>query len=298
MKTFRILGLALVVTGLLFAGCKKTEDEDEEEEATINMEVSAPETQMNKNVLVEEFTGVNCGNCPDGHRRVNQLMAANPGKVFAINIHTGSYAAGKYTTSFGTSLAGQTHLTGYPAGTVNRHEFEGMQMDTNRTHQNRTAMGRGQFSSAANQMMAQQSCANIAAKAMINKSTRELTVNVAVYYTGTPTGSTNMLNVAIVEDSVWGAPNEQSGASSNPTQYDASTGRYCHMHMLRHLVTGQWGEEISPVQGQQIKKTYTYTLPETISNVTVVPEHLEVIVFLCEGHNEVINVCSAPITFK
>ena len=297
MKTFRILGLALVVTGLLFAGCKKTEEEDEEDEGTaISLDVSAPETASNKNALVEEFTGTNCGYCPDGHKRVNELIAANPGKVFAINIHTGRLAA-KYTTSFGAALAEQSWLTGYPAGTVNRHEFEGWQEDTNRTHQNRTALNRGYFQAAANQIMAQPACANIAAKATINKSTREVTVGVAVYYTGTPTGSTNMINVAITEDSIWG-PQSENASASNPAQWNSDHTLYCHTHMLRHLITGQWGDEITPVVGKQIKKEYKYTLPQTISNETVVPEHLHIIAFLCEGHHEVINVCSAPITFK
>ena len=43
-------------------------------------------TRSTKNVLIEEFTGINCGYCPDGHRIVGEVMAAHPNNVFAINI--------------------------------------------------------------------------------------------------------------------------------------------------------------------------------------------------------------------
>lgn len=37
----------------------------------------------NKNVILEEYTGINCGNCPDGHRIANQIIAAHPGRAWA-----------------------------------------------------------------------------------------------------------------------------------------------------------------------------------------------------------------------
>lgn len=286
-KTFRILGIALVATGLLFAGCGKDEEDEDEDDSF--MEVEASTTPSNRNALVEEFTGVNCGYCPEGHKFVNELMAANPGRAFGINVHAGQYAV-RYTTSFGSALAQQSNLTGYPAGTVNRHIFSGY------SQSNGTAMSRGKFTMAAQEIMSQTSCANIAAKATIDKSTRELKVNVAVYYTGQPGGQTNMLNVAIIEDSIWGP--QSGGSSLNPAQYNAATQKYCHTHMLRHLVTGQWGDEIATTQGQQIKRSYTYTLPETISDEPVVPEHLNVIVFLCEGRQEVVTACEAKLRIK
>ena len=43
----------------------------------------------NRNVILEEFTGRNCGYCTDGHRIANELMAAHPGRLWAINIHAG-----------------------------------------------------------------------------------------------------------------------------------------------------------------------------------------------------------------
>lgn len=37
-----------------------------------------------RNAVLEEFTGVNCVNCPDGHFRANQLYNAFPGRVVIL----------------------------------------------------------------------------------------------------------------------------------------------------------------------------------------------------------------------
>lgn len=116
----------------------------------------------NKNVILEEYTGINCGYCPDGHKIANQIIAAHPGRAWAINIHQGSFAANTYTTQWGNALANQTGLTGYPSGTVNRHVFSG----------SATALGRGSWNSAVNQILAQVSPVNVAARATLDFNTR------------------------------------------------------------------------------------------------------------------------------
>ncbi len=121
----------------------------------------------NKNVVIEEYTGINCGYCPDGHRIVKEYEEANPGRVFGINVHAGGYAA-MYTTQWGNALMNQTGLQGFPSGTVNRHVFSGSV----------TALGRGEFVSAGNQILAQQSFVNVAAQATIDATARTMTVNV------------------------------------------------------------------------------------------------------------------------
>ena len=49
-------------------------------------------TQQNKNIILEEFTGIGCVYCPDGHLIAQDLPNATPNDVFLINIHTGGYA--------------------------------------------------------------------------------------------------------------------------------------------------------------------------------------------------------------
>lgn len=231
----------------------------------------------NKNVILEEFTGVNCGYCPSGHKISNQIAAAHPDRFWAINIHQGGYAntTPDYRTSFGDALAAQTGLTGYPSGTINRHVFTGSS----------TALDRGSWNSATNVILAQSSCVNVAAQSTIDFATRILTVVVEVYYTANSDASTNKLNVALLQDDILGP---QTNGSTNPDQMEGT--QYRHMHMLRHLLTGQWGETISTTSaGSFYTNTYTYTIPANLNDVDYVLENLEVIVFITEGHQEIIT---------
>ena len=60
------------------------------------MQVNAQEfvstAPANRNVIIEEFTGRNCGYCPDGHKIANQICHDNPGRVWAVNVHAGSFS--------------------------------------------------------------------------------------------------------------------------------------------------------------------------------------------------------------
>src|SRR5690625_4110708 len=83
-------------------------------------------TPQNKKVVLEEFTGINCVFCPDGHTRAQTIKDQNPDDVILVNVHVGPFAnpgSGQpdFRTSFGTALANQSGLTGYPSGTINRH---------------------------------------------------------------------------------------------------------------------------------------------------------------------------------
>ena len=49
-------------------------------------------TPENRNVVLEEFTGIHCGYCPDGHLLAQQLHDNNPGDIVLINIHSISLA--------------------------------------------------------------------------------------------------------------------------------------------------------------------------------------------------------------
>lgn len=240
-------------------------------------------TPQNRNVIIEEFTGVNCGYCPDGHRIVNEIIEANNGRVAGINIHQGSYANGSpYTTQYGDALANQTGLTGYPAGTVNRHVFSGSS----------TALGRGSFAQASQMIMGMPSPVNIAAVGTLDPYSRQMIVHIEIYYTETSNNGVNFLNIAILQNNVMG---NQSGASTYYPEMVVN-GQYRHNHMLRDLLTGQWGEQIDATQGNFIDTTIIYTIPQAIGSVAIPDiEDIDMVVFITEGHQEIITGVKAMI---
>lgn len=248
----------------------------------------------NKNVVLEEYTGTNCTYCPDGHKRANEFAAANPGRVVLINIHQGSFAGSNpdYKTDFGNALAAQTGLTGYPSGTINRRVFSGTT----------TALGRSDWASKGAIVLAEPSFVNVAVRAQVDADTRLLTVTVEVYYTADAETSSNKLNVAILQNEVVGP---QIGMDKNP-EYIIGT-QYRHMHMLRHLITGQWGELLAPDSvtstgvipaGTFFTKTYTYTLPESIRNVPLEFENIDIAAFVTKDNQLVYTGTLCKPTFN
>ena len=56
---------------------------------------------LDKNVILEEFTGVRCSACPQGHQTANQILEANPGRVWVIAFHP-------YNSNYTLPYAGNT----------------------------------------------------------------------------------------------------------------------------------------------------------------------------------------------
>ena len=221
----------------------------------------------NRNVILEEFTGRGCGYCTDGHRIANQIIAANPGRVWAINIHAGGYAQTSYPnmiTTDGNTIHGGFSISGYPTGVVNRTTAAGID--------------RGQWTGQANTQMNQASECNIAGIAMVNPDTRVATITVEVYYTSNSLFDENYLTVAMLQDSILGSQSDYG--NYNPTQW--LNGQYVHMHILRDVITSSaWGDPISPTtQGTLITRTFEYPIPETIGSPNGVDVDLNNIFFL------------------
>lgn len=234
----------------------------------------------NKKVILEEFTGIKCVFCPEGHAIAQAIQDNNPGEVFLINIHTGSFAvpgAGEpdFRTPFGTAIANQSQLVGYPAGTVNRHYFPGRAQNGGTG----TAMSRNFWTISASETMDEPSYMNMAVESVIDVQTREMEVHVEAFYTGDSPEPVNKLNVALLQNNTLGP---QTGGNMGD--------EYVHMHRLVYLLTDQWGEDVSPTTtGTFIDRTYTYSIPEDYNDVPVELADLEVVVFMTETTQEIIS---------
>lgn len=267
MKKQLLLVGGLVLSGQLFA-----------------QQTPVSQTPQNKNAILEELTGVNCVNCPDGHKRANQIAAANPNRVVLVNIHAGGFAAPSagqpnLRTTDGNALDGFFNPTGYPAGTVQRTPHS--------SDNSRLATGRGNWSGQVNATLSQASPVNIALNATIDATTRVVTVNVEMFYTTPQAAGTNhYLNIGILQNNYEGP---QTGGATFYPEAVLPNGNYLHQHMFRGYINagGTWGEQIDASQTGVITKTATYTLPANINNVPLNIGELEFFAFVHEGHNTV-----------
>jgi hypothetical protein len=262
-------------------------------------------TPQTRNIILEEYTGINCGYCPDGHKRGDELHAQYPDKVWQINIHAGSFSAGTYNTPEGTALNTAFGVSSYPAGVVSRELV-------NDNGSYKYAISRAYWTNVASQLMARNAYVNVAAKTTINKSTRKLTCKVQAYFTDSSTvgAGKNFINIVLLQDNIWGSQN--GGSALYPAMYDAGTGKYKHNHMLRTFITGVSGEAIpTNTKGTLYSKTFTYTIPESISAESVVLDDVTVLVFVSQNDPTkamqvqqavdlptIINACKSSLTFE
>lgn len=220
---------------------------------------------QNKNVIIEEFTGRSCPNCPDGHRIANAIMEAYPGRVWAINLHSGGnspYSYPNLNTSYGDAISYGFGIDSWPQAVVNRSTEEGL--------------SRTEWATYTNSQLALSADCNIGGQVVIDEASRTATINIEVYYTANSAENTNYLTVIMLQDDIVGS---QQGGNTNPDQY--INGQYHHYDVFRDVITPTWGDPISPTtSGSLITKSYTYNIPQSIGNPNPVTVDIDNIWFL------------------
>ena len=234
----------------------------------------------NKKVILEEYTGIHCGHCPEGHEIAKSIVDKNPDNVFVINIHTGSFATPNpgepdFRTTFGPLFRGQAAISGFPAATVNRHVFPGSAQNGG------TGMSRNFWEAAADSILMETSYVNMAMKAEIDYANRQLSVLAEVYYTGNSPKAANFLNIALLQDNTIGYQN-YGGANYN------------HSDRLVWMLTETWGDEINTTtKGSFISRTYTYTIPEDYNDIDAILSDMKLVGFISETTQDIQtgNIC-------
>jgi hypothetical protein len=235
-----------------------------------------------KNILLEVFTGIHCGNCPDGDVITDNFLTAQPSIVYAMDIHANYYAvpsAGEpdYRTNEGELIDAELEAGsyGYPGGTINRREFPPAYAG-----ESRYVFSRSKWIKTGKEMNAEDAPVNLWLKSVFDGSNNELKITVEGFYTADVEDAFHLLNIAITQDNMLGP---QSGASLG--------NNYNHRHTLRAYVTPMWGDTIRlPKKGEYFTKEYTYSLPTSIRSVPVRAEEIEVIAFVAVDKTEVLNV--------
>lgn len=91
-----------------------------------------PVSEQKRQVVLEEFTGVRCVNCPAASDAIEALLGVHGERLVAVSIHAGFFAVpfpdatAELENSTGTAildLLGEP--LGYPTAVVNRREFQG-----------------------------------------------------------------------------------------------------------------------------------------------------------------------------
>jgi len=231
---------------------------------------------QNRTALLEDFTGIHCGYCPQGHVIAADLEALHGPNMVTVGVHAGVFAVPgvgepDFQTADGTAIDAYFTISGYPAGVINRHLFNGAD-----------DLGRGAWEGAVADMLALPSPVNLGMESSFDAGTRDLTVTVELLYTANSPGGDDYISVLLQESHIIG-PQTDYGPSGNHTNYD-------HLHVLRSYITSTWGDVVTTTTtGTSVIRTYTFNVPTTwdISNC-------EVVAFVSEDKSEVYQVRDVP----
>lgn len=199
--------------------------------------------QTDRVVLVEEFTGIDCVNCPTGAEKLKSITQQNPGKVIVVGIHAGYFAVdhnGFYLNAVdGESLEANYlgPVTGYPAATVNRKVF---------ANESDHVTTLGKWAGHISQELCERAIMDIDIVPAYNKSTRELSVVVNVApkdFVNDVADNDLALTIMITEDDI-------VGYQKTPTGIDMD---YVHKHVLRDVLSTNYSGDVLFTKGMALE---------------------------------------------
>ncbi len=229
-------------------------------------------------VLLEDFTGVQCVNCPDAHNLAKSLIQANPGRVAAVSEH--NYFLGGYPNSsedFRTdeafaidALIGPTTL--WPIGTVNRRQFSA---------EPAILLTLPKWTGYVDSELLEEPLVNVSMELDLKRPERLLEVLVEAHFLETVPEATR-LSVMVLESGIVDPQLTLSGIDDV----------YVHDHVLRIMPTAATGAliTVSTEQGRVIRRGYEVQLKEHWNM-----DELEVVVFVHLGELDNQRVLQAAL---
>ncbi len=196
---------------------------------------------QNRTALLEDFTGIHCGYCPDGHVIMADLAAVHGDKLVNVGIHANLYAVPSgsepdFRTPDGDAIDAHFAITGYPSGVINRHAVGGVM-----------GLGRGAWEGAVNDILDVASPVNVGVESSYDGT--NLTVHVVGLYTANSPAGNDYISVLVKENHLNGPQTDYT--NGNHANYD-------HMHVLRGYITDTWGEDVgNHVAGEQVEDAGT-----------------------------------------
>ena len=233
-------------------------------------------------VLIEEFTGVRCVNCPEGSAKIEDLLAIHGDKLVAISIHGGIFSdpfdnsAHDFRTSDGDNLVGYLNApnsgpVGYPAAVINRKWFSG--------EQDRMIF-LNSWAGYIQSELQEEALVRLDMTKNFEASSRELSVEVDLFFFDEVQGNIN-LTVLITEDNIVDIQDSLNGKVEN----------YKHKHVLRDVITSDYrGDVVGTNVSANTSKTmnYTYTLPAGFASA-----NCHVVAFVSQNDGGTLDVLQA-----
>ena len=271
MKKIIILSL---LTIFIFASCDKIEKPYRIEEDVVDIVDTPdfPELDLDHvihRILIEEYTGHLCYNCPKGHKALNNIKSIMGDTVVLLAIHAKELSEpdtnsidcnigfiNDYRTEAGNNYTEQFVTGGIPAAVFNRTEINGIYA------QNETA----NWADIANEI--ERTPADLAIQIIPIFNKKQDTVFIFVKTTLLNTVNANMNLCVLLSESGIVSPQRNSDPSIGTVPIICE---YTHNHMLR--------ENISPILGSALRIS---AAEESQLNVYALPVSSKWIISHCD----------------
>ncbi|MBN2175396.1 MAG: Omp28-related outer membrane protein [Bacteroidales bacterium] len=240
-----------------------------------------------RKILLEDYTGHTCVNCPGATLVAFDLAEQYPGQVILIAVHAGYFAIPQsqppYDTDFRTEVGEELidffGIITNPSGMVNR-VGEGAER----------ILGEGQWPSAVGGEINKPVDAGILITNDYNPQTRVLSTTLEMQFVN---NLSDLYRVCayIIEDSIV-SPQKNNDPSVGPTPDILD---YVHMHMLRGSLNGTWGDLVTD---QEIIAEESYLI--TLNDYTLPDEwddgHCAIVAFIYNTNTyEIIQAQEADV---
>lgn len=131
MKMMKKIFLFLSVVACFYA-CDKIEGPYIDEDSYIPVMVEFEELDFGsvyRKVLIEDYTGHTCVNCPTGHAKLDELHGIYGDTLVAIGVHAGNFAVptvdmpANFATEVGNQWCNDFEVQAFPSAIVNRVKY-------------------------------------------------------------------------------------------------------------------------------------------------------------------------------
>ena len=252
---------AICGAAVLFTGCKEHDQPLIIVQSVDSSYVVTPAPAAEAhNVLIEEFTGQTCSNCPAAHAELEGIASSHPaGSVNIIGMYL--YNIPQAVPDIGTSKydfrdSTATNISTAIYGGVNQLPGAGIDRVPGSTG---LQLGSGDWPNAVNTRLAVTTPVNLHVQSSYSAATGTATITVFVTYTSSVSTAQN-LSVVVVEDSMVDIQ-EEPLFGAFPSGYDSS---YLFTNVFRGMVSSPpVGDPILatiPIKqpGQVDRRIYTY----------------------------------------
>lgn len=251
--------LLSAIVALLFSGCDIIEFPYIEKPENGN-----DTTKIYRKVLLEDYSGHRCNNCPTAAVEAKTIADTYGDRVVVMTVHATFLATpfpGTYTYDFrtpeGTDYAAAFGISSVPNGMVNRKKFSG-----------NFALNYSSWAGEVSQLVSEEASVGIELASNYNSTTRNLQVDVSTEFLKTLSGDYKVV-VLLLESKII-KPQLNNNIAIGPVP---DIMNYEHNHVLRTSMNGTWGETI--VLNGDDSKTYNLTL-----NTEWVPSEMTILAYV------------------